>query len=89
VPYPSGHPVIPFRKGLFDPLHNGRKLHPVLRFDVKGEPIILKAQGADCEHEPELRLPEHLVKKSQGPGMTEQRFPIVDTGADCIPRVLF
>jgi hypothetical protein len=40
-----------------------RKLHPVLRLDIKSEPTILQAQGALREYEPELRRPEHLVKK--------------------------
>jgi hypothetical protein len=63
MPYPSRQPVVSLRKGLLDPLHNRRKFHPVLRLYVKGKPVILQAQGAHGEHEPELRRPKHLAEK--------------------------
>jgi hypothetical protein len=88
MPAPPGQPVVPLGEGLFDPLHNSRKFHPVLRLDIESEPVILQAQGAHGEHEPELRRLKHLVKERQGFGSAKQRFPIVDLGADLIPRPL-
>jgi hypothetical protein len=89
VPDPPHQAVVSLGKGLFDPLHNSRKLHPVFGLDIESEPIILKAQGAHCEYELKFRLLEHLTKERQGPGMAEQRLPIVDAGADLIPHPLF
>jgi hypothetical protein len=89
MPYPPRQPVVPLSEGLFDPLHNDRKLHPVLWLYVKSEPVILKAQGAHSEHEPVLCRLEHLDKERQGLGIAEQRFPVVDLGAYLIPRPLF
>jgi hypothetical protein len=89
MPDPSHQPVVPLGEGLFDPLHNRRKFHPVFRLYVEAEPIILQAQGAQGEYEPKLRLLKHLVKELQGLGLAEQRLPIVELGADLIPRPLF
>jgi hypothetical protein len=75
-------------EGLLDPLHDSRKLQSVLRLYVEAEPIILQAQGAYREHEPEPRLPEHLVKEGQSLRAAEQRLPIVDAGAYFIPNAL-
>jgi hypothetical protein len=41
MPYPPRQPVVPLREGLLDPLHDHRKLHPVLRLDIEREPVIL------------------------------------------------
>jgi hypothetical protein len=89
MPDPSHQPVVPLGEGLLDPLHNRRKLQPVFRLDVEAEPIILQAQGAHGEYEPEFRFPKYLVKERQGFGAAEQRLPIVDLGADLIPHPLF
>jgi hypothetical protein len=88
MPYPPGQPVVPLGEGLLDPLHNNRKLQPTLRLDIKGEPVILKPQIAHRKYEPKLRLKEDPVKERQGLRAAEQRFPIVDLGADLIPHPL-
>jgi hypothetical protein len=66
MPRPPRQSVVPLGEGLLDPLHNLRKLYPVLRLYVKGEPVILKPQTERRKYEPKLRLKEHLVKKRQG-----------------------
>jgi hypothetical protein len=75
-------------EGLFQPLHDGRKFHPVLRLNVKPNLVRAKPEAPDLESEAERGFPENPGKKSGGPGQAEDLFPVVDLGADLIPHSL-
>jgi hypothetical protein len=76
------------REGLLHPLHYFRKLEPVLRLDIKRKHIALKTPSPNLEDKPQLRFPKHLVKNLPGLILAEQRFPVVDLGADLVPYTL-
>jgi hypothetical protein len=88
MPDPPGLPVVPLGKRLFQPLHDSGKFQPILRLDVKRKPIILKAQGAYLEDKPMFRLMEHPGENRPDFRPPEQRFPVVDLGADFVPDTL-
>jgi hypothetical protein len=88
MPNPPGLPVVPLREGLFQPLHDSGKFQSILRPDIKREPVTLKTQGANLEDKPMFRLIKHLVEKRPDFGPAEQRFPVVDLGADFVPDTL-
>jgi hypothetical protein len=62
MPRPPRLPVVPLRKRLLQPLHDSGKFQPILRLDIKREPVILKTQTANLEDEPKFRLMEYLGK---------------------------
>jgi hypothetical protein len=76
------------REGLLQPLHDSGKFQPVLGPDVKRKPVILKTQMANLEDKPKFRLMEHPVEKRPDFRPPEQRFPVVDLGADFVPDTL-
>jgi hypothetical protein len=76
------------RKRLFQPLHDSGELQPVLGLDVKRKPIIFKTQATNFEDKPALRFPKHLSENRPGLRPAEQRFPVVDAGADFVPDTL-
>jgi hypothetical protein len=88
MPDPPGLPVVPLREGLLQPLHYFGEFQPVPGLDVKRKPIILKAQRANLEDKPMFRLTEHPGEKRPDFGPAEQRFPVVDLGADFVPDTL-
>jgi hypothetical protein len=85
---PPGLPVVPLGKRLLQPLHDTGKLKPILGLDVKNKPVIFKAQIADLEDKPMFRLMEHPVENHPDFRPPEQRFPVVDLGADFVPDTL-
>jgi hypothetical protein len=89
VPDPPRPPVVPLREGLLHPLHYFGKPQPVLRLDIKRKPAALKTQAADLEYKPKSRLMEHTGENLPGFRDEEQRFPVVDLGADLVPHTLF
>jgi hypothetical protein len=76
MPYPPFLHIIPLRKYL---------LHPLQYY----KPIILKTQAAPLKDEPLFRLPEDPGKEGKGLRVTEQGFPVVNTGTDMVPHSLF
>jgi hypothetical protein len=88
MPNPPGLPVVPLGKRLLQPLHDSGKLQPILRLDEKRQPIILKTQAANIEDEPKFRLMKHPVENLPDFRLPEQRFPVVDLGADFVPDTL-
>jgi hypothetical protein len=88
MPRPPGLPVVPLGKRLLYPLHYLRKLQPVLRPDVKRKPVTFKTQAADLEYKPKFRLMEYPEENVPGFRDEEQRFPVVDLGADFVPNTL-
>jgi hypothetical protein len=88
MPDPPGLPVVPLRESLLQPLHDSGKLQPILRLDIKREPIVLKTQAANLEDKPKFRLMELPGENRPGFGHEEQRFPVVDLGADFVPDTL-
>jgi hypothetical protein len=88
VPDPPGPSVIPLGEGLLHPLHYFRELQPVFRLDIKRKQIALKTPSPNLEDKPQLRFPKHLVKNLPGLLLLEQRFPVVDLGADFVPHTL-
>jgi hypothetical protein len=89
MPYSSFRPVVPLCKGLFQPLHDCGQFQSIRRLNVKRQPVILKTQPADFESKPAFRLLENPGKQYQGFKPTEQRFPVVDAGANFVPHPLF
>jgi hypothetical protein len=89
MPYPPFTPVVPLGKYLLHPFHDFRKLKPVFRLQVKRQPVILDTQAAQSKDEPEFRFQKHPGKEGSGFGGAEQGFPVVNTGADTVPRPLF
>jgi hypothetical protein len=88
MPNPPGLPVVPLGKRLLQPLHDSGKFQPVLRLDVNPQLIILKTQAANLKDKPKFRLTEHPVENIPNLLFPEQRFPIVDLGADFVPNTL-
>jgi hypothetical protein len=88
MPDPPRLPVVPLGECLFQPLHDGGKFKPILRLDIKRKPIILKAQMANLKDKPMFRFVEHPGEKRPDFGPAEQRFPVVNLGADFIPDTL-
>jgi hypothetical protein len=81
--------VVPLGKHLFQPFHDGRKFHAFRRLDIKRKPVIPKTQTPNLENKPHFRLMEDRGKEPQSPRLTEQGFPVVDTGVDFVPYPLF
>jgi hypothetical protein len=88
MPDPPRLPVVPLRKRLLQPFHYFGKLQPVFRLDIKRKQIVFKTQSANLEDKPKLRFPKHPFKNRQSPVLPEQRFPVVDLGADFVPDTL-
>jgi hypothetical protein len=75
-------------EGLFQPLHDSRKFHPVFRLDVEPKLVRAKPEAPDLESEAERSFPENPGKESGGPWQAEDLLPVVDLGADLIPHPL-
>jgi hypothetical protein len=88
MPDPPGRRVVPLRKHLLHPLHDVRQFQPILRLDVKFQPVILKAQAPNPEDEPKHCLAEDRRKDRQCPGVAKEGFPVIDTGTDLVPHSL-
>jgi hypothetical protein len=88
VPRPPGQRVVPLGEGLFQPLHDNRKLQPVLRLDVEPKLIRPKLEAPGLESEAERSFPKNPGKESGGPGQAENLLPVVDLGANFIPNAL-
>jgi hypothetical protein len=88
MPNPPIRRVVPLGKHLFHPLHDVRQFKPVLRFDVKREPVILKAQIPNPENKPKHGLLKHLGEDRQCPVAAKEGFPVIDTGPDFVPHTL-
>jgi hypothetical protein len=88
MPNPPGLPVVPLGEGLLHPLHDSGKLQPILRLDIKREPIVFKTQAANLEDKPKFRFMEHPGENRPGLILSEQWFPIVDLGTDFVPDTL-
>jgi hypothetical protein len=88
MPASSGQFVVPPGEHLFHPLHNSRKLKPVIGLDVKAHPVSLKAEAPDLEGETEHGFPEYPEEEGDGPRAAEERFPVVDAGTNLIPDAL-
>jgi hypothetical protein len=85
---PSRQRVVPLGEDLLHPLHNSGKLKPVLGLDVETNPVGLNAEAPDLEGETQHGFPEHPVKQGDGPGLAEERLPVIDAGAHFIPDPL-
>jgi hypothetical protein len=70
------------------PLHDVRQFQPVLRLDLKRQPVVLKAQVPNREGKAKHCLTEHLREDRRGIGAAEEGFPVVDTGTDFVPYAL-
>jgi hypothetical protein len=88
MPGSPGFTVVPLGKRLLHPLHDSGEFKPVLRFDVKRKPIILKTRGANLEDKPLFRLMEHPGENCPDFRPAEQWFPVVDLGANFVPDTL-
>jgi hypothetical protein len=88
MPDPPGFRVVPLGEYLLHPLHDVRQFKPVLRPDVKREPVILKTELPNLEDKPKHSLIEHLCKDRQCPVAAKEGFPVIDPGTDFVPHSL-
>jgi hypothetical protein len=88
MPRPPCQRVVPLGEGLFQPLHDNRKLQPVIRLDVEPKLVRAKLEAPDLKSEAEHGFPENPGKKSGGPGQAEDLLPVVDLGVNFVPNVL-
>jgi hypothetical protein len=88
MPGPPCQRVVTLSEGLFQPLHNSRKLQPVFGLDEKANPVSLNAETPNLKGEADHGFLENPEKESGGPGLVEKGLPVVDAGARFIPDIL-
>jgi hypothetical protein len=88
MPRPPCQRVVPLGEGLFQPLHDGRKLQPIFRFDVEPKLVRFKMEAPDLESEAERGFPKNPGKESGGLGQAEDLLPVVNLGSNFVPDPL-
>jgi hypothetical protein len=88
MPGPIRTQIEPHRKRLLHPLHDRRKLQPVLRLDVERQPFPVKPKPAKLEVEALPRLAKYPAEDLHRLLLTEQRLAVVDRRPNFIPDIL-